>query len=65
MNEYTSAGSGVGSKNDAAVVGNADDSGSHGMGSVEIEVLIHYSDLIHRGTERKTWRWRRKRVKWI
>lgn len=41
--ECTSAGSRIGSQNDTVFVSNADDSGSHGMGSAEIDFLIHDS----------------------
>jgi len=41
--EYTGVGSRIGSKNGTTVVSNADDSGSHGMWSGEIDFLIHDS----------------------
>lgn len=53
-NECTSAGSRVGSENDTAVVSNADDSGSHGMGSAEIDLLIHDSTAKQQREEEKS-----------
>jgi len=52
--ECTGAGSRVGSENDTAVVSNADDSGSHGMGSAEIDLLIHDSTAKQQREEEKS-----------